>query len=159
MIRNAIGLAAALGLILAGAMILRDTHSPASITIRWESGSEEDVAGFNLWRKDPDSPMGLINHKLNEGLIPAEGSPLSGASYDFIDETVDAGTAYTYQIEEVSPEGIGRRHPDTIEAVATDRAWQGIEGWIAILVGLGMAGLHINDRRKSPAPAPAGESL
>jgi hypothetical protein len=68
----------------------------------------------------------------------AEGSPLQGATYLFLDNEVDAGRAYHYQIEELSSAGLGRRHPDTIEAVAADGRWQRIESWLALLVGLGL---------------------
>jgi hypothetical protein len=46
--------------------------------------------------------------QLNEALIPAQGDPVSGASYSFLD-TPDYGTFY-YQLEDVDYHGVSTLH-------------------------------------------------
>lgn len=157
--RSLVGLLAALALMIAGALLLRDASEAASITVRWESGSEESVAGFHLWRANPDSPMGLIHHQVSDELIPAEGSPLEGATYEFVDTGLEGGATYRYQIEEVDPHGLRRRHPDVIEATAGDGSWQRVQGGLALLFGLALSVIHLRDLRRSRRRSASEESV
>jgi len=74
-----------------------------AIHIEWETVSEVDNLGFNLYRADaPDGPY----TKLNEELIPSQapGSPV-GAVYVWLDETVQVGQTYYYKLEDVDIHG------------------------------------------------------
>jgi hypothetical protein len=86
--------------------------------IGWETGTEIDNAGFNLYRSiSPDGPW----FKLNSSLIVAEGDPLSGASYTFVD-TPGRGTFY-YRLEDVDYFGLSTQHnPVMAELGAAVRA-------------------------------------
>jgi hypothetical protein len=69
-----------------------------SVVLRWRTATEDDVAGFNVWR-------GKVNAKrLNAKLIPARGS-VSGAKYRFVDRSVRPGESYAYRLEIVERDG------------------------------------------------------
>jgi hypothetical protein len=76
-----------------------------SVTLAWETGTEIDNAGFNLYRALlEDGPYTQING----ALIAAEGDAVSGGSYSFVD-TSDYGTFY-YQLEDVDYYGTSTLH-------------------------------------------------
>jgi hypothetical protein len=73
-----------------------------SVALAWETGTEIDNAGFNLYRASaPDGPY----TKVNGALIAAEGDPVAGATYSFLDEDLAPGT-YTYKLEDVDLNGV-----------------------------------------------------
>jgi hypothetical protein len=73
--------------------------------VMWETGTEMDNAGFNLYRSvSVDGPW----TKINPSLIVAEGDPLSGASYTFADMP-GRGTFY-YRLEDVDYFGLSTLH-------------------------------------------------
>jgi hypothetical protein len=77
------------------------------VTLAWETGTEVDNAGFNLWRSEAaDGPY----TRLNETLIPAEGDAVSGASYTFTDADVVKGVTYYYKLEDVDIHGVSTFH-------------------------------------------------
>jgi hypothetical protein len=79
----------------------------ASIQVLWETASEIDNAGFNLWRStSPDE--GFV--RLNANLIPGQGGPTQGASYAYQDADVTAGVTYYYKLEDVNIYGQGTLH-------------------------------------------------
>ena len=78
------------------------------VLLEWETEAEVGTAGFNVLRAEsPEGPW----LKLNEGLIPSQGSSWEGASYDFSDTTREAGTVYWYCVEEVDTGGGTERYP------------------------------------------------
>jgi hypothetical protein len=75
------------------------------VTLAWETGTEVDNAGFNLYRALlRDGPY----TKINDALITAQGDPVSGASYSFLD-TPGYGTFY-YQLEDMDLYGMSTLH-------------------------------------------------
>jgi len=79
--------------------------SAGRVTLTWETGTEIDNAGFNLYRAMlKDGPYTQIN----EALIAAEGEAVSGASYSFVD-ALDYGTYY-YKLEDVDLYGMSTLH-------------------------------------------------
>jgi hypothetical protein len=85
-----------------------EAHGKA-IVVRWETASEIDNLGFNLYRgESPDGPW----TQLNDNLIPSQvppGSPI-GAMYEFRDLRVSSGTTYHYLLEDVNVYGAGSFH-------------------------------------------------
>jgi hypothetical protein len=80
-----------------------------AIALRWETASEVDNAGFNLYRAT--SLAGEKMH-LNADLIPSKvppGSPI-GAEYSWQDTQVVAGTVYFYWLEDVDIYGRATLH-------------------------------------------------
>ncbi len=86
------------------------TNKP-SVVIRWSTASEQKTAGFHLYRSESD--RGPFN-RINQTLIPAKGSTVRGAEYEFIDREVVAGTFYFYQLEEVELDASTIRYANDI---------------------------------------------
>jgi len=77
-----------------------------SVTLAWETGTEVDNAGFNLYRASAaDGPYVKVTSKL----IAAEGDPVAGASYSFLDKGLESGTYY-YKLEDVDLNGVTTLH-------------------------------------------------
>jgi hypothetical protein len=76
------------------------TPSGNNIQIEWETASEIDNLGFNLYRAE--SAPGGTRICLNADLIPSEapGSP-TGAVYTWVDESIALDTTYYYWLEDV----------------------------------------------------------
>lgn len=80
----------------------------AAIRVEWETASELDTLGFNLYRAESaDGPW----TQLNDALIPAQmpGSPV-GAVYQVVDESVQPGITYFYWLEDVDLYGVTSLH-------------------------------------------------
>jgi hypothetical protein len=77
-----------------------------AVTLDWETGTEVDNAGFNIYRATAENGPYT---KVNDALIAAEGDPVSGTSYSFLDEGVPAGVHY-YLLEDVDYSGVRTRH-------------------------------------------------
>lgn len=58
------------------------TSSGSKVLVVWETGTEINNAGFNLYRTKVE---GGPYTKINTALIPAQGNPVSGGSYSFED--------------------------------------------------------------------------
>jgi hypothetical protein len=77
------------------------------VVLEWVTASEIDNAGFNLYRAEGENGDYV---KLNESLIPADGSPTEGAVYQFIDENVQNRTTYSYRLEDIDLNGKSTLH-------------------------------------------------
>jgi hypothetical protein len=78
------------------------------ILVVWETATEIDSLGFNLYRAE--SAGGPLT-QLNSSPIPSQspGSP-TGAAYRLVDGSATAGTAYYYWLEDVPVDGAPTRH-------------------------------------------------
>ena len=80
----------------------------ASIRVEWETVSEVDNLGFNLYRAEtPDGPRSQLNGSLIPSQVP--GSPV-GAAYEFVDESARPGITYYYWLEDVDVYGAATYH-------------------------------------------------
>lgn len=80
------------------------TGKKSSILLTWETASELNTIGFNLYRaKSRDGNRKLLNSEL----ISTLGSPggLTGAVYTYKDRTAKPGVVYYYWLEEVDVYG------------------------------------------------------
>jgi PKD repeat protein len=77
------------------------------IIIKWTTASEIDNAGFNLYRSESEGGEYV---KINPTLIPAEGSPTQGASYEYVDTGVKNRTIYYYKLEDIDLNGKTTMH-------------------------------------------------
>jgi len=79
------------------------------VLLRWETITEVDNLGFNVYRgPSAEGPW----TKLNDTLIPTQvppGSPI-GATYEWLDETVDSNVENYYMLEDVDLSGITTQH-------------------------------------------------
>jgi len=86
-----------------------------AVHVEWETVTEVDNLGFNLYRADAsDGPY----VKLNEELIPSQapGSPI-GALYVWLDEGVEVGQTYYYKLEDVDIYGHTTMHGPVVVMV------------------------------------------
>lgn len=82
-----------------------EVGADGTVTQTWETATEVDSAGFNLYRSRRKNG---VYKKINNALIPAKGDVVSGASYRFVDKPCK-GTFY-YKLEEVDSNGISTMH-------------------------------------------------
>jgi hypothetical protein len=85
------------------------SSSAPTVKITWETATEVNNLGFNIYRSDS---QGGPWTKLNANLIPSQvppGSPV-GASYEYTDSKVVAGTTYFYLLEDVDSNGTATQH-------------------------------------------------
>jgi hypothetical protein len=76
---------------------------PGHVVIGWETASEINTVGFNIYRCVGEDGA---RTRLNEVLIPSQAvGGFFGASYQFVDASVEPGVTYTYWLEEVDLEG------------------------------------------------------
>ena len=72
------------------------------VTVIWTTASEIDNAGFNIYRSTEENG---VYTKINAELIPANGSPSTSATYQFIDKPVKNRTTYWYKLEDIDLKG------------------------------------------------------
>ena len=78
------------------------TAKSRTVILAWETKSETNNAGFNLYRAKAENGEYI---KINGSLIPAEGSPSKGASYEYSDSDVKNRTTYYYKLEDIDDNG------------------------------------------------------
>ena len=129
---------------LAAAIVITQLVTPPKIEIRWVTETEFETAGFNIYRSE--SAEGAFV-QINETLIASAADPAAGASYEFTDETVEAGKTYYYRLEDVEYDSSRQQH----EILSREVPW--IEGWAVVLAaGCALVGLFLLSnqlRRKS----------
>jgi hypothetical protein len=76
------------------------------VLVSWETGRERDLLGFNVLRSRGENGG---SSRVNPVWIPAVGDASSPAAYSFFDASAEAGVAYRYRIEAVTPEGLTSR--------------------------------------------------
>ncbi len=97
------------------------------VIVTWSTESEVETAGFHVYRADTEDGS---YERVSERLIPSGGDPFSGDEYTFVDQDVEAGGAYFYQLEELETTGNFTRLPDTVRAEAgAEPRWL----WVAAL--------------------------
>jgi len=128
-------------------LLLLSGCSNQGATITWETASEVDTAGFNLYRSpNPDGPW----LKINDQLIPPSQDPVSGGSYTFTDNNAEAGQTYYYQLEEVELSGnVTRFDPIQLKTSSSLQSWP---WWIAgalLAIGAGWLLGSLFNKKKS----------
>ncbi|MDN3515168.1 MAG: hypothetical protein NG747_12315 [Candidatus Brocadia sp.] len=84
-----------------------EASGDGKVTLTWETATEIDNAGFNIYRaRLQDGDYEIIN---KEALIGAKGDAVSGANYSFADTPPSRGTYY-YKLEDVDYYGISTMH-------------------------------------------------
>ncbi len=89
---------------------------PANVTLSWDTASEVNTAGFNVYRAESvNGPYSRINGQL----IPSAADKLAGGKYQYLDKSVVPGKTYYYQLEDVELGGAVKRHdPITVNVPA-----------------------------------------
>ena len=83
------------------------TSTDSSIVLKWETESEANNAGFNVYRAETENGDYT---KINSVLIIAKGSTTQGASYEYIDTAVQVRITYYYKLEDMDLTGTFRNH-------------------------------------------------
>jgi hypothetical protein len=77
------------------------------INVEWETKTEIDNAGFNLYRSEWKDGNYV---KLNDRLIPGKISSFSGQKYSFMDANVAKGRIYYYKLEDIDLKAVRTMH-------------------------------------------------
>jgi hypothetical protein len=72
------------------------------VKLEWVTESEIDNAGFYIWRSTEENGEYV---RLNDEIIPAQGSPGQGATYDFTDKTAKNRNTYFYKLQDMDVYG------------------------------------------------------
>lgn len=133
--------------LLGAALLFTGFARPPTVTLTWQTVSESDSAGFNVYRVD--SAYGE-RVRVNSSLIPSRGNTSSGARYRLRDTEAQRGQTYAYLLEEVGLNGRSTPHPAFQQ---THRVrWLPTETWVGLVV-LGSGLIHFGRFGKSPAEA------
>ena len=79
------------------------TGLDSEVLLDWETASEKDTIGFNVYRSLDE--WGPFDEKINDNIIIAVGGPHHGTSYSITDTDVVNGVTYFYKLEEVDYQG------------------------------------------------------
>lgn len=123
------------------------------VQVRWETASEAETLGFNLWR---GTSAGAPTEQLNGELIPAQAPGGGGAFYEWLDANVASGTTYYYWLEIVDRMGNVQRHgpvsatmlPPTAVTVSTFNATPSVLPMVALMGGFLLIGAMVLLRHK-----------
>ncbi|MCX5884380.1 MAG: RHS repeat protein [Proteobacteria bacterium] len=85
----------------------RAEPTPQGVLLQWKTESEINTVGFNLYRRIADEKDYT---KINNSLIPAKGSSISGVEYSFLDVPPQQGGIYFYLLEDVDTAGNTKRY-------------------------------------------------
>jgi hypothetical protein len=93
------------------------------VLLTWETASEIDNLGFNLYRAD--SQVGQLV-KINQFLIASQNpGGLGGAAYSFLDESAAPGATYYYWLEDIDAAGTATKHGPATARTAAAKALPG----------------------------------
>jgi hypothetical protein len=118
-----------LWLLLVTAACAADGH-----VVRWETASEVNTAGFNLYR---GPTAGGPWERVNATLIPSTAEGVSGGRYQFRDRSADPAMTYYYRLEEVELDGTTRAY-DPVVSPGLERRWA---WWLWVAIGVAAIGL------------------
>jgi hypothetical protein len=79
----------------------------SAVSLEWETGSELDNLGFNLYRSLSETGPWT---RITPSLIPGLGSSPLGARYSYTDTGLTNGLRYYYELEDVETTGRTERH-------------------------------------------------
>jgi hypothetical protein len=71
--------------------------------VTWDTTTESGLVGFNVLRREEGADA---TERVNPLWIPALGDEETPASYQFVDDTANPGSSYTYRIEGITETGL-----------------------------------------------------
>ncbi len=116
------------------------------IIVEWETETEFETVGFNLWRKmDPGEDF----DRINEVIIPGSSDPASGNLYSYLDLNVERGLTYQYQLEDIDNNGTSTLHEEIIVAVPQTNSLFVLLALASVIVGVVLAAISVRWNAKS----------
>jgi len=99
------------------------TAQSNGVRLTWETASEIDNLGFNLYRAD--TQVGQLV-KINANLIASQnlGSAV-GAAYSFLDASAVPGATYYYWLEDIDASGVATKHGPAVAKTSAAKALPG----------------------------------
>ena len=107
-------------IILALAIIFIQYILPSKIDIQWETETEINTAGFNIYRSDTAEGEFV---RINDQVIPSQSDAVSGAAYTFTDYDVEEGRTYYYRLEDIEYDNSTSQHDVLTGEVASTGWW------------------------------------
>jgi hypothetical protein len=80
---------------------------PPKIEIEWETETEIETAGFNIYRSDTADGEFV---RINDQIIPSQSDAVSGATYIFEDKDVERGKTYYYRLDDIEYDNTTTQH-------------------------------------------------
>jgi hypothetical protein len=88
-----------------------------SVKLMWETVSEVDTVGFNIWRAQVKDSEYVNITKVNDQLVGIKAeNDYQGASYSYEDHDVIPGNTYYYVLEDIDFSGLSTVHYDFIDS-------------------------------------------
>ncbi len=122
------------------------TAAAEGVTLAWETVSETDNAGFNVYRaaggsvgEEPQQEWTRVNEALIPALTPGSAQ---GNVYTWTDATVTAGTTW-YMLEDVSLDGTATQHEPVSVTLAAPNAVHMTAFGAAVTAGPALGGLAV----------------
>ena len=84
------------------------------IILEWSTESEMNPSEFNIYRSESETGEYV---KINQALIPAQGSLTQGATYEFVDKDVKLWKTYYYKLGDIDFNGSMTMHGPVIAEV------------------------------------------
>ncbi len=112
------------------ASIFVEFDEQGAVVLNWTTTAEFDNWGFNIYRAEVNDPDRAV--KINPDLIPGQGQSVMGATYRYVDNTVESGKTYWYWVEDVDFDGHGTWH-GPVEVYVPERLEPGDTGGLIYL--------------------------
>jgi hypothetical protein len=107
------------------------TWDGAAVRLEWATGAEVDTLGFHVYRSA--SGKRADAERVTPNLIQARGRGQGGAEYGWTDTDVEAGTTYTYWLEEVEVGGEMNEYGPVTASAQPDAA-RGVRVFLPVLI-------------------------
>ncbi len=91
------------------------TAGDRMVTLTWETRSELNNLGFELYRREADGEF----EKITAQLIPGAGNSETAQTYSYVDCGLENGTSYSYQLAAVDFGGQVRMHDVLVSVTPT----------------------------------------
>ena len=127
---------------------LYQRNRAGDIEIEWTTETEQETAGFYLYRSE-SAEDGFV--RINDEMIPAHGSTVSGASYTYVDQNLSAGVTYYYLLEEIEYDASAHKYKEDIFSHTVPAAtwWVLLLSGISALVGFALLMTGIKETRRT----------